>query len=107
MMNDYELDNLHTEYLEKIENLVKEHYLKACNYQPRIEITLDNGEIVTFSKALVPVNGYTHIAKVYTAAGEIWMYARELTADEKKNAPEGCDWDVDNKYAKFYRHILN
>lgn len=107
-MNRYELENLHTEYLEKIENLVKEHYEKTHNYQPCVGITLTSGkysgECFAFHEALVPVDGYTHIAKVHSDNGHVWMYARELTAEEKERAPEGCGWDVDNTYAKFDRY---
>ena len=105
------IENINQKYSAKVEQINKEVYeqLSRERFQEYVKLELDNDnltydnisyKIISYMKMFVPFNGYTHIAKYYDEdEAEVWSYARELTAKEKKNAPEGCDWEVDGQYA--------
>ena len=100
--------NIIQKYSAKVEQINKEVYeqLSREEFLEYVMLELDNDNlsdnIISYMKMFVPFKGYTHIAKCYDKdEAEVWSYARELTAEEKENAPEGCDWEVDGKYAKY------
>ena len=95
------VENIIKKYSAKVEQINKEVYeqLSREEYQEYVKLELDN-DILSYMKMFVPFKGYTHITKYYDEDEvAVWSYARELTAEEKKNAPEGCDWKVDGQYA--------
>ena len=103
------IENITQKYSAKVEQINKEVYeqLSREKLQEYVKLELDNDNlsynIISYMKMFVPFKGYTHIAKYYDEdEAEVWSYARELTAEEKKNAPEGCDWEVDGKYATLF-----
>ena len=108
------IENINKKYSAKVEQINKEVYeqLSRAKFQEYVILDLDNGNLsydnlshnitntISYMKMFVPFKGYTHIAKYYDKEGAaVWSYARELTAEEKKNAPEGCDWEIDGQYA--------
>ena len=100
------IENIIKKYSAKVEQINKEVYeqLSREEFQEYVELELDNDNlsynILSYMKMFVPFKGYTHITRYYDKDGAaVWSYARELTAKEKKNAPEGCDWEVDGQYA--------
>ena len=111
------IENINKKYSAKVEQINKEVYeqLSRAKFQEYVILDLDNGNLsydnlshnitntISYMKMFVPFKGYTHIAKYYDKEGAaVWSYARELTAEEKKNAPEGCDWKVDGQYATLF-----
>ena len=116
MMIDREIriKNIIQKYSAKVEQINKEVYeqLSRVKFQDYVILELDNDnlsydnisyKVISYMKMFVPFNGYTHITKYYDKEGAaVWSYARELTAEEKKNAPEGCDWKVDGQYATLF-----
>ena len=101
--------NIIQKYSAKVEQINKEVYeqLSREKFLEYVELKLDNDTIsdttISYMKMFVPFKGYTHITRYYDKEGAaFWSYARELTAEEKKNAPEGCDWKVDGKYATLF-----
>ena len=98
------VENIIKKYSAKVEKINKEVYeqLSREKYQEYVKLELDN-DILSYMEMFVPFKGYTHITKYYDKEGAaVWSYARELTAEEKKNAPEGCDWKVDGQYATLF-----
>ena len=98
------IENINKKYSAKVEQINKEVYeqLSREKFQDYVWLQLDKFDygIRSCMKMFVPFKGYTHITRYYDKEGaEVWSYARELTAKEKKNAPEGCDWEVDGQYA--------
>ena len=108
------IKNIIQKYSAKVEQINKEVYeqLSRVKFQDYVILELDNDnlsydnisyKVISYMKMFVPFKGYTHIAKYYDKDGAaVWSYARELTAEEKKNAPEGCDWKVDGQYATLF-----
>ena len=111
------IENINKKYSAKVEQINKEVYeqLSREEFLEYVILDLDNGNLsydnlshnitntISYMKMFVPFKGYTHIAKYYDKEGAaVWSYARELTAEEKKNAPEGCDWKVDGQYATLF-----
>ena len=98
--SEIRIENIIQKYSAKVEQINKEVYeqLSREDYQEYVMLEFDN-DILFFMEMFVPFKGYTHIARYYDKDGAVWLYARELTAEEKKNAPEGCDWEVDGQYA--------
>ena len=101
--------NIIQKYSANVEQINKEVYeqLSREKFLEYVMLELDNDNIsdniISYMKMFVPFKGYTHITKYYDEdEAEVWSYARELTAEEKKNAPEGCDWEVDGKYATLF-----
>ena len=95
------VENIIQKYSAKVEQINKEVYeqLRREDDQVYVKLEFDN-DIFFFMEMFVPFKGYTHIAKCYGKDGVSWLYARELTAEEKENAP-GFDWEVDGQYAKY------
>ena len=105
------IENINQKYSAKVEQINKEVYeqLSREKFQPFVWLQLDKFDysIHSYMKMFVPFKGYTHITRYYDEdEAEVWSYARELTAKEKKNAPEGCDWEVDGKYATLFATTL-
>ena len=112
--NKIRVENIIQKYSAKVEQINKEVYeqLSREKFQEYVKLKLDNDnltydnisyKVISYMKMFVPFKGYTHIAKYYDEdEAEVWSYARELTAEEKKNAPEGCDWEVDGKYVTCF-----
>ena len=100
--SEIRIENIIQKYSAKVEQINKEVYeqLRQEDDQVYVKLEFDN-DIFFFMEMFVPFNGYTHIAKYYDKDGASWSYARKLTAEEKENAPEGCDWEVDGQYAKY------
>ena len=108
------IENINKKYSAKVEQINNEVYeqLSREKFQEYVKLKLDNDnltydnisyKVISYMKMFVPFKGYTHIAKYYDEdEAEVWSYARELTAEEKKNAPEECDWEVDGKYATLF-----
>ena len=96
------VENIIQKYSAKVEQINKEVYeqLRREDDQVYVKLEFDN-DIIFYMEMFVPFNGYTHIAKYYDKDGVSWSYARKLNAEEKENAPEGCDWEVDGQYAKY------
>lgn len=106
------IENIIQKYSAKVEQINKEVYeqLSRERFQEYVKLELDNDnltydnisyKLISYMKMFVPFKGYTHIAKYYDKDGAaVWSYARELTAEEKEDAP-GFDWVVDNQYVKF------
>lgn len=98
--SEIRIENIIQKYSAKVEQINKEVYeqLRREDYQEYVKLELDN-DILTFMEMFVPFKGYTHITRYYDKDGAaVWSYARELTAEEKENAP-GFDWEVDGQYA--------
>ena len=102
IQSEIRIENIIQKYSAKVEQINKEVYeqLSREDYQEYVMLELDNG-ILSYMEMFVPFKGYTHITRYYGKDGVSWSYARELTVEEKKNAPEGCDWEVDDQYAKY------
>ena len=108
------INNIIQKYSAKVEQINKEVYEQLSREEfleyvilelDKDNLTYDNVsyKVISYMKMFVPFKGYTHIAKYYDKDGAVvWSYARELTAEEKKNAPEGCDWKVDGKYVTCF-----
>ena len=102
--HEIRIENIIQKYSAKVEQINKEVYeqLSREDYQEYVKLELDN-DILSYMEMFVPFKGYTHITRYYDNDGAaVWSYARELTAEEKKNAPEGCDWEVDGQYATCF-----
>ena len=98
------IKNIIQKYSAKVEQINKEVYeqLSREKFQEYVKLELDN-DILSYMEMFVPFKGYTHITKYYDKEGAaVWSYARELTAEEKENAPEGCDWEVDGQYVTLF-----
>ena len=107
--HEIRIKNIIQKYSAKVEQINKEVYeqLSREKFQEYVMLELDNDNlpdnIISYMKMFVPFKGYTHITRYYDKDGAaVWSYARELTAEEKKNAPEGCDWEVDGQYATCF-----
>ena len=105
IQSEMRIDNILQKYSAKVEQINKEVYEQLSREDDQVYVKLEfDKDIIFFMEMFVPLKGfkgYTHIAKYYGKDGVSWLYARELTAEEKKNAPEGCDWEVDGQYAKY------
>ena len=101
--SEIRIENIIQKYSAKVEQINKEVYeqLRREDDQVYVKLEFDN-DIFFFMEMFVPFKGYTHIAKCYGKDGVSWLYARELTAEEKENAPEGCDWEVDGQYVTLF-----
>ena len=101
IQSEIRIENIIQKYSAKVEQINKEVYeqLRREDDQVYVKLEFDN-DIFFFMEMFVPFKGYTHIAKCYGKDGVSWLYARELTAEEKENAP-GFDWEVDGQYAKY------
>ena len=109
IQSEIRIENIIQKYSAKVEQINKEVYeqLSREEYQEYVKLELDNDNlsynILSYMEMFVPFKGYTHITRYYDNDGAaVWSYARELTAEEKKNAPEGCDWEVDGQYATCF-----
>ena len=101
--SEIRIENIIQKYSAKVEQINKEVYeqLRREDDQVYVKLEFDN-DIIFYMEMFVPFNGYTHIAKYYDKDGAaVWSYARALNIKERKNAPEGCDWEVDGQYAKY------
>ena len=96
------IENIIQKYSAKVEQINKEVYEQLRQEDDQVYVKLEVGPDTRFyMKMFVPFDGYTHITMCYGKGGAIfWSYARELTAEEKEDAP-GFDWIVDNEYAKY------
>ena len=100
--SEIRIENIIQKYSAKVEQINKEVYEQLSREDDQVYVKLEfDKDIIFFMEMFVPFNGYTHIAKYYGKDGVSWLYARELTAEEKENAP-GFDWEVDDgQYAKY------
>ena len=99
--SEIRIENIIQKYSAKVEQINKEVYEQLRREDDQVYVKLEfDKDIVFFMEMFVPFKGYTHIAKYYGKDGVSWLYARELTAEEKENAP-GFDWEVDGQYAKY------
>ena len=98
--SEIRMENIIQKYSAKVEQINKEVYeqLRREDDQYYVKLEFDN-DVIFYMEMFVPFNGYTHIAMYYDKDGVVWSYARELTAEEKEDAP-GFDWMVDGQYAK-------
>ena len=100
--SEIRIENIIQKYSAKVEQINKEVYEQLSREDDQVYVKLEfDKDIIFFMEMFVPFKGYTHIARYYGKDGVSWLYARELTAEEKENAPEGCDWEVDGQYAKY------
>ena len=108
IQSEIRIENIIQKYSAKVEQINKEVYEQLSCEDDEVYVELEVGQDTLFyMKMFVPFNGYTHIARYYGKDGALfWSYARELTAEEKENAP-GFDWEVDGQYAKFVRIAYN
>ena len=96
------VENIIQKYSAKVEQINKEVYEQLRREDDQVYVKLEfDKDIIFYMEMFVPFKGYTHIARYYDKDGVVWSYARKLTAEEKENAPEGCDWEVDDQYAKY------
>ena len=100
--SEIRIENIIQKYSAKVEQINKEVYEQLSREDDQVYVKLEfDKDIIFYMKMFVPFNGYTHIARYYGKDGaRFWSYARELTAEEKENAP-GFDWEVDGQYAKY------
>ena len=99
--SEIRIENIIKTYSAKVEQINKEVYEQFRREDDEIYVKLEvYNDILFYMEMFVPFNGYTHIAKYYDKDGVSWSYARELTAEEKEDAP-GFDWEVDGQYAKY------
>ena len=99
--SEIRIENIIQKYSAKVEQINKEVYEQLRREDDQVYVKLEfDKDIIFYMKMFVPFNGYTHIAKCYGKDGVVWSYARELTAEEKEDAP-GFDWEVDGQYAKY------
>ena len=100
--SEIRIENIIKTYSAKVEQINKEVYEQLRREDDQVYVKLEfDKDIIFYMKMFVPFNGYTHIAKYYDKEGAVvWSYARELTAEEKEDAP-GFDWEVDGQYAKY------
>ena len=100
--SEIRIENIIQKYSAKVEQINKEVYEQLSREDDQVYVKLEfDKDIIFFMEMFVPFKGYTHIAKYYGKDGVSWLYARELTAEEKENAP-GFDWEVDDgQYAKY------
>ena len=100
--SEIRIENIIKTYSAKVEQINKEVYEQLRREDDQVYVKLEfDKDIIFYMKMFVPFNGYTHIAKYYDKDGAVvWSYARELTAEEKEDAP-GFDWEVDGQYAKY------
>ena len=96
------IENIIKKYSAKVEQINQEVYEQLRQEDDQVYVKLEVGPDTRFyMKMFVPFDGYTHITRYYGKDGAIvWSYARELTAEEKEDAP-GFDWVADNEYVKF------
>ena len=96
------IENIIQKYSAKVEQINKEVYEQLRREDDQVYVKLEVGQDTRwYMKMFVPFDGYTHITMCYGKNGAtFWSYARELTAEEKEDAP-GFDWVVDNEYVKF------
>ena len=101
IQSEIRIENIIQKYSAKVEQINKEVYEQLRREDDQVYVKLEfDKDIIFFMEMFVPFKGYTHIAKCYGKDGVFWLYARELTAEEKENAP-GFDWEVDGQYAKY------
>lgn len=99
--SEIRVENIIKKYSAKVDQINKEVYERLSREDDEVYVKLEVGQdIRLYMKMFVPFDGYTHISKYYKDGVSVWSYARELTAEEKENAP-GFDWEVDNRYVKY------
>ena len=100
--SEIRIENIIKKYSAKVEQINKEVYEQLRQEDDQVYVKLEvDKDTIFYMKMFVPFDGYTHITRCYGKNGAIfWSYARELTAEEKQDAP-GFDWEVDGQYAKY------
>ena len=100
--SEIRIENIIKTYSAKVEQINQEVYEQLRQEDDQVYVKLEVGpDTRLYMKMFVPFDGYTHITRCYGKNGAtVWSYARELTAEEKEDAP-GFDWVVDNQYVKF------
>lgn len=91
------IEKLNEKYAAEVNRINREVYEQLSNEDDQYYEKLEVGpDVRWYMEMFVPFNGYTHICWGYCKGGTFWSYARKLTAEEKEDAPKGCDWQYED-----------